>query len=137
MKKITIHQIVRTLNWRWIVTTFCFFVLFHLLLFYFLSNFNGELFRLGFWSRVVIVFLSLAFISMYVGYRAREFVSSSCGIAAILYIVTLKIFLPFYLAVPVYLLNMYVVVECCIVGFIFAFGGAGIGYWIKHKYQIQ
>ena len=142
MEKITLSQILRTPNWRWIVTAFCFFVLFHLFLSFFLydfffSDFIRYVIGKGFWARPVIVFSFLAFISMYVGYRAREFVLIESGIAAILYILTLKLLLPEYLAVPIYLLNIYVIIECAILGFVFAFGGAGIGFWFKRKYRIK
>jgi hypothetical protein len=137
MEKITLKQILHTPNWRWIVTAFCLFVLFHLLLFFFLSDLSYPFFRNKFWSRAVIVFVSLVFISMYVGYRAREFAMIESGIASILYIFMLNLLLPEYLSVPTYLLNIYLVIEYAIVGFVFAFGGAGIGYWLKRKYRIR
>jgi hypothetical protein len=137
MEKTMLSQILRRPNWRWIVTAFCFFVLFHLLLFFFLSDLSYPFFRNKFWSRAVVVFLSLAFISMYVGYRARELAMIESGIASILYIFMLKLLLPEYLAVPTYLLNIYLIIECAILGFVFAFGGAGIGWWLKRKYQTR
>jgi|WetSurMetagenome_2_1015567.scaffolds.fasta_scaffold1055622_1 hypothetical protein len=136
MEKTMLTQFIRTPNWRWIVTALCFFVLFHLLLFYFLSGSNSFLFKSMFWSRAAIVFSFLACISMYAGYRARELVMIESGIAALLYILMLKLLLPSYLAVPVQLQNTFFIIECAIVGFIFAFGGAGIGYWLKRKYQV-
>jgi len=135
MEKIALNQILRTPNWRWIATAFCFFVLFHLLLFFFLSDFSYQFFI--FWSRAAIIFSFLAFISMYVGYRARELVMIESGIAAILYILTLKLLLPSYLAIPVQLQNIYFLIECVILGFVFAFGGAGIGWWLKRKYRVN
>ena len=137
MEKISLTQIFYKPNWRWIITSFCFFVLFHLLLFFFLPVFNNQFFRNVFWSRVAIVISFLAFISMYVGYRSRSLTIFEPGIAAVLYIITLKIFLPSYLSIPTYIQNIYFTIECTILGFVFAFGGAGIGWWLKRRYQIR
>jgi len=84
-----------------------------------------------------MAFLFLALISAYLGFRVRKDVLVECGIAAILYIFVLKIFLPYYLIVPASLLNISLVAECALLGFIFAFGGAGMGRWIKGKYRTQ
>jgi hypothetical protein len=137
MEKISLAQIFHKPNWRWIVTAFCFFVLFQLLLFFFLSGFIKDTIPgKGFWKNSIVAFSFIVFISMYVGYRAREFVLIESGIAAILYILTLKLLLPSHLAIPVQLQNIYFVIECVILGFVFAFGGAGIGGWVKQRRQM-
>ena len=137
MEKIELNQILRTPSWRWIVTAYCFFVLFHLILFFFLSDFSNLFFRNVYWSRVAIVVSFLAFISMYIGYRSLNLTIFEPGIAAVLYILTLKIFLPSYLSIPTHIQNIYFIIEYTILGFVFAFGGAGIGFLIKRKRQIR
>jgi hypothetical protein len=135
MKIFTIPQLHYKLQWRWIIVAFCFFVIFHLVLFFFLYETYRNIFGQNFWSRAVIAFSFLSLISAYLSYRARRLILVECGTAAILYIIMLKLFLPSYLVVPTYLLNLYLVVECAVLGFIFAFCGAGLGRRLKGKYR--
>jgi hypothetical protein len=137
MEKISLGQIFLKPNWRWIVVAFCFFVLFHLLLLFFLTDKIMVVFGKSFWPGSAVVISFLAFVSMYIGYRARGFVLIEPAIAATLYILTLKMLLPSYLAVPIYLQNIYFTIECTILGFVFAFGGTGIGWWIKQRRQMR
>jgi len=137
MEQSTTSHILHLPQWRWIIVPFCLFVLFHLLPFFFLSSLLSALIKMTFWTRAVLVFSSLGLISIYVGYRARGMVFLESALAAVIYILTVKLFLPSYLGIPVYLQNTYFMLESIILGFVFAFGGAGIGYWLKRKYQGQ
>jgi hypothetical protein len=137
MEQIKLNQIVRTPNWRWIVTAYCFFILFHLLPFFLLSNLYILFIGSKFWAKPVFTVIVLMFTSTYLSYRSRSVLFLEPAITAILYIFTLHLLFPSYLAVPIYLQNMYFMIECSIFVFIFAIIGAGIGFWFKRKYQIQ
>jgi len=133
MENITIPQLMYIPRWRWIVTAFCFFVLFHLLPIFLLSDISIGFMRLMFWSGPLFLLFILTCISVYLSYRAVSFIFYEPAIAAVLYILTLHLLFPTYLAVPVYLQNLFFFIECSIVGFVFTLGGAGIGYWFRTK----
>ena len=118
-------------QWRWIIVAICFFILYHIFLEYFLpfSSILGE----KFWIKSIIVNFFLLLISLFLGIRSQKLISIECGIAAILYIVVLRIFFPSFIIVPEYLFNFYVLMESSILGFVSAFTGAGIGWMDKKK----
>ncbi len=120
---------------RWILVSFCLYALFHLLPFILLSDLVNEILWATFWARAILVFVSIGAISIAIGYRARRMVLLESALGAVLYILTIKLLVPSCLGVPTYLQNTYFVLECIILGFAFAFGGAGIGYWLKIKNQ--
>ena len=120
-------------RWRWIIVACCLFVLFHLLPFFYLSSLVSEKIKMGLWTRMIVVVFSVSLISLYIGYHAGGTVFLETALAAVIYICTLKLLLPSYLGVPVYMQNTYFIIECIILGFAFAFGGTGIGTWIKQK----
>ena len=136
MEGVSASQLLHIPRWRWIVTVFCYFVLFHLFPLFFLSDPLSRFMQSAFWSKPVMTFIVLSCISIFISYRARSVVLWEPAAAAILYIVTLHLLFPAYLAEPTYLQNMSFIIECSILGFVFALGGAGIGFWLRRKYQI-
>jgi hypothetical protein len=119
-----------SLQWRWILVSICFFSLYHISFQFFLEL--QYLFGKSVWVQPSIAGLFLFFVSLYLNYRAKKIIAFECGIASILYIIVIRRIFPEYLMRPDFLLNNYLLIECAIVGFAFAFAGAGIGWWIRN-----
>jgi len=73
----------QSVNWRWVETGFCLYVLFHLFPLYalfFVRSGTGDLFSFALWS-----FIGLAPIGCYIGYKSRSVTIIEPGISALLY----------------------------------------------------
>jgi hypothetical protein len=79
----------RIINWRWVETGFCLYVLFHLFPLYvlfFSRSGAGEAFSFALWT-----FIGLAPIGCYIGYRSVGFTILEPGISALLYSLVLVV----------------------------------------------
>lgn len=77
---------IQSINWKWVGVGYCFFVVFHLMPTYLISGFalQAETSSRGIW-----LFLGLAIIAFYIGYRSRGVTIIEPAISAILYDLTL------------------------------------------------
>ena len=74
------------IDWKWVGIGYCLFVVFHLLPTYLISGFTLDQYNLG---RGIWLFLGLAIIAFYIGYRSRGITILEPAISAILYDITL------------------------------------------------
>lgn len=73
----------RRINWRWVETGFCLYVLFHLFPVYalfFTRSGMGDIFSFALWSLI-----GLAPIGCFIGYMSRNVTITEPGISALLY----------------------------------------------------
>ncbi len=127
--------IKKAIDWRWLVVSFCFLVLFHL----FPSSLASGL-RLFFSSRSFDIFLlwgvgGIAVVSGYVGFRSSGRAILEPGIAAVLYILLLRLivtrtwsFAQFFGPIPFWV---------AILPIAFGIGcvGAMVGAWLCRRRQ--
>jgi hypothetical protein len=122
------------IDWRWLVVTYCFLVLFHLLpslleatLWQFIGSF-------GIWRFAVWAGCGIALISAYVGYRSTGITILEPGIAAMLYMATViptmsKIrYIP---ATGYRLIGLLVALH--LIAFLVGCFGAAAGNWLKTR----
>ena len=128
---------IKSLNWQWLVVTYCFLVLFHLLPSFIVSG--PELLHvqhlylpLYLWTGIGIVV-----VSAYVGYRSRGFALGEAGIAAMLYAATLYAILPHDWPPSLYyrVLITFWLAPLLLLIFLFGFGGAAFGKWLQLRKQ--
>lgn len=84
-----LRESIKTVNWRWVETSFCLYVLFHLFPLYalfFTHNGAGAAFSMALWT-----FIGLAPIGCYIGYRSVGVTIVEPGISALLYSLVLVI----------------------------------------------
>ena len=74
------------IDWKWVGIGYCFFVVFHLLPTYILNGVSLPMSKmdLGFW-----MFVGLAIIAFYIGYRSRGVTILEPAISVVLYDITL------------------------------------------------
>lgn len=77
-----------TIDWRWLVITYCFLVLFHLLPSLFIADDQFFISR-GIWRFTLWAAGGMALVSAYVGRRSRGITILEPGIASMLYMGTL------------------------------------------------
>jgi hypothetical protein len=77
------------IDWRWLVVTYCFLVLFHLLPSLLELTLWQLLLASAIWKFAVWTAGGVALVSAYVGYRSRSAIILESGIAAMLYTATL------------------------------------------------
>ena len=77
---------ISKIDWKWVGIGYCFFVVFHLLPSYVISGFNMQMdiAAQGLW-----LFIGLAVIAFYIGYRSRGVTILEPAISAFLYDITL------------------------------------------------
>jgi len=75
-------NLFKKIDWRWVGIGYCFFVVFHLLPTYFMIDMDPM--EQGFW-----LFVGLAVIGFYIGYRSRGITIVEPAISAFLYDLTL------------------------------------------------
>jgi hypothetical protein len=124
-------------NWRWLVVTYCFLVLFHLLP----SSLVSGLTLFAIQHLVVPIFAWLGVgifaVCAYVGYRSTVITLGEAGIASMLYVATLFIVLSkewppsFHYRV----LNTIWLAPFLIVVFLAGLGGAAFGKWLQLRKQ--
>jgi hypothetical protein len=76
----------KKIDWKWVGVGYCFFVVFHLLPTYLLNGFTlgQNNLEIGFW-----LFVGVAIIAFYIGYRSRGVTILEPAISAVLYDITL------------------------------------------------
>jgi hypothetical protein len=77
------------IDWRWLVVTYCFLVLFHLLPTLLDLSLRQFLLSLGIWRFAVWTGGGIALVSAYVGYRSIGITILEPGIASMIYMATL------------------------------------------------
>ena len=90
MENSTFIQPFRKIDWRWVGVGYCFFVVYHLLPSYLLLG----LARFGFTDELtkgIWLFVGLAVIGCYIGYRSRAITILEPSISAVLYMFTLTL----------------------------------------------
>ena len=120
-----------SIDWRWLIVTYCFLVLFGLFP-SFLAFGVGTLFRpLGFWWFTLWAGGGVAIISGYIGYRSRGVTILEPGFGSMLYAVTLLA----AFEVPWKNAEGYRFIMFRIALLVFAFligsGGAAVGEWLQ------
>ena len=128
---------IRSFNWQWLVVTYCFLVIFHLLPSFIVTGKSllryQELFiPLYLWSSVGIIA-----VCAYVGYRAKGIVLGEAGIAGMLYATTLYAVLP-YDWPPNLLFRVLLtfwLAPLLLLIFLLGFGGAAFGKWLQLQKQ--
>ena len=128
---------ISSLNWRWLVVTYCFLVLFHLLP----SSLVSGLSLFAIQHQIVPIFawlgVGLIAVCAYVGYRSTVNTLGEAGIASMLYVATLFFVLSkqwpprFYYRV----LTTAWIAPFLIVIFLAGLGGAAFGKWLQLRKQ--
>jgi len=122
------------IDWRWLVVTYCFLVLFHLLpslleltLWQFMSS-------LGIWRFAVWTGCGIALVSGYVGYRSTGITILEPGIAAMLYMATVIPTMSKIRDIPATgyrLIGLLVALH--LIAFLVGGFGAAVGNWLKTR----
>jgi hypothetical protein len=77
------------IDWRWLVVTYCFLVLFHLLPSLLASGLQQFFLSKGTWRFIVWAGGGIALVSTYVGRRSNDITILEPGVASMLYMATL------------------------------------------------
>jgi len=124
-----------SIDWRWVVVTYCFFVLFVLFPSYFGDDLAG-FFRLqGHWWTFFEKGVGVAIVSGYVGFRSKRITIVEPGIASVLYVTSLFFLLPnawpraFYYRV----ITTPWLVAFLILVFLVGCFGAALGEWLQMR----
>lgn len=128
---------ISSLNWRWLVVTYCFLVLFHLLPSSLVSGLS--LFRIQPLIVPIFAWLGVGIIAVcaYVAFRSAGITLVEAGIASMLYVATLFFVLPkewppsFYYRV----LSTPWIAPFLLVIFLTGLGGAAFGKWLQMRKQ--
>ena len=130
---------IRSFKWQWLVVTYCFLVLFHLLPSFImfgpsLLHYERQYFPVYIWTGIGIVV-----VSAYVGYRSKGFALGEAGIASMLYVTMLYAILPhswppslYYRVFPTFWLA-----PLLLLIFLFGFGGAAFGKWMQLRKETK
>ncbi len=126
-----------SINWRWLVVTYCFLILFHMFPSFLVSGMN--LLRLQPILVPIYPWLGIGIIAVctYVGYRSVGTTIVETGIASVLYVITLFFVFPnewshgFYYRIiaTVWLAPFLVLI------FLAGLGGAAFGKWLQLRKQ--
>lgn len=77
------------LDWRWLVVTYCFLVLFHLLPSLLMSSLWQFFFGKGIWRFSIWAWSGMVIVAAYIGYRSTTIAVLASGVASMLYMATL------------------------------------------------
>jgi hypothetical protein len=77
------------LDWRWLVVTYCFLVLFHLLPSLLMSSLWQFFFGKGIWRFSIWAWSGMVIVAAYIGYRSNTITLLASGVASMLYMATL------------------------------------------------
>lgn len=122
------------IDWRWLVVTYCFLILFHLLPSLLeLSVLRGLLDR-GIWQFVAWTAFGATAIGGFVGYRSQHTIVLESGIASMLYMATLILILSKVRHVNASgyrLIGLLVALHLII--FLVGCSGAAVGKWVQAR----
>lgn len=122
------------IDWRWLVVTYCFFVLFHLLPTLLEVTLWQFFLSLGIWQFVLWTGGGVALISAYVGYRSTGVTILEPGIAAMFYMATLIAIMSkirYIHATGYKLVGLLVALH--LIAFLIGFFGAAVGEWMQSR----
>lgn len=130
---------ITSINWRWLVVTYCFLVLFHLFPTSLVAGLS--LFRLQPLAFPIFAWLGVGIVAVcaYVGFRSARITIVEPGIASILYVATLFLVLPnkwpgaFYSRV---MTTPWLVAFLILVFLAGCFGGA-LGQWMQLRKEAK
>jgi hypothetical protein len=123
---------VMQLNWRWLVVTYCFLVLFHLMPSLLMSSLWQVFFGKGIWVFSIWAWGGMALVGAYVAYRATSMTIIGSGVASILYMATVIPTMSDLKYIPASGARYVgLVVALHLIAFLFGCLGGAIGEWFK------
>ncbi|MFH0991415.1 MAG: hypothetical protein V1799_15515 [bacterium] len=137
MNTISMQSLIKDFDWRWVVVSYCFFVLFHLLTTFLLISPVIASAILGIWGSAIWAGLGVGSISCYVGYRSNRYTLFEPGLASMFYSVTLSLIVgralfkdPLVNLIK-YEIPFAIIVLCC------SLFGAALGEWIQWRREMK
>lgn len=121
--------LLRSFDWRWLLVTYCFLILFDL---FPLSLALGTVIRpLQFWWFTLLAVGGMVIISGYVGFRSRGITLFEPAVASALCTLTLLVAIrsPWRIAEGYHLVAFWVAL--LVFAFVAGFGGAAVGGWLQ------
>jgi hypothetical protein len=122
------------IDWRWLVVTYCFFVLFHLLPTLLELTLWQFFLSLGIWQFALWTGGGIALVSACVGYRSNGSTILEPGIAAMFYMATLIAIMSkirYIHATGYRLVGLLVALH--LIAFLIGCFGAAVGNWLKTR----
>jgi hypothetical protein len=122
------------LDWRWLVVTYCFLVLFHLLPSLLeLSVWQGLLAH-GIWQFMAWTAFGVAVVGGYVGYRSHRTIVLESGFASMLYVATLILILSKVRDMQAGSYRLVgLLVALHLIAFLIGLFGAAVGKWMQSR----
>jgi hypothetical protein len=147
MENLTSRTLLTKIDWKWILVSYCFLVLFHLVptQYFFIPPWY---IRFGvFWDFFAWIGVGIAVVSTFVAYRSRKLTLLEPGIAGSLYMLTILLCIkapgltPYYYA-PVYYTPIYYTytgfrIALLIFSFVVGFGAAGFTVLWRQRREMQ
>jgi hypothetical protein len=122
------------LDWRWLVVTYCFLLLFHYLPSLLLSNLGQVFFGNGVWRIACWAWGGMALVGAYVAYRATSMTILGSGLASILYMSTVIYTMSDILSIHASGFRYVgLLVALHLIGFLFGCFGGAVGEWTKWR----
>jgi hypothetical protein len=134
-------------DWRWMIVTYCFLILFHLFPSFLISSgyvMSEDLYFHGYssmWPIFLWLGIGVLIITAYVGYHSRGVTMMEPGVASSLYVFTMLVTTSTLGVLPVKLRFILIVtlwlVLVLLMAFVLGFGGAAFGKWLNTRKQKQ
>jgi hypothetical protein len=122
------------LNWRWLVVTYCFLILFHLLPSLLMSNLWQFFFGRGIWRFSGWAWGGMALVGTYVAYRATSMTIIGSGLASMLYMATVVPTVSDIREIPASGARYVgLLVALHLIAFLFGCFGGAAGEWLKSR----
>lgn len=122
------------INWRWLVVTYCFLVLFHLLPSLLISNLWQFFFGKGMWRFSCWAWGGMLLVGAYVAYRSTSMTIIGSGIASMLYMATVIPTLSDIRYIPASGARYVgLLVALHLIAFLFGCFGGALGEWVKWR----
>ena len=122
------------LDWRWLVVTYCFLVLFHLLPSLLTSSLWQFFFGKGMWRFACWAWGGMALVGAYVAYRSTSMTIIGSGIASMLYMATVIPTMSDIRNIPASGARYAgLLVALHLVAFLFGCFGAAVGEWLQAR----
>jgi hypothetical protein len=133
---------LRPLDWRWLVLTYCFFILFHLFLSFIVvwgGRTNTEIFLRTdtvMWPTLAWMVVGIFLVASYVGFRSISITVLEPGLAAVFYLATLFLSMKNVGQADtvrhLIILTLWVVLMH-LLAFLIGCGGAAFGEWLQMR----
>lgn len=121
-------------NWRWMIVTYCFLVLFHLLPSLLTSHLWPFFFGRGIWRFSWWAWGGMALVGTYVAYRATSMTIIGSGLASMLYMATVVPTISDIRDIPASGARYIgLLVALHLIAFLFGCFGGALGEWIKWR----